>query len=166
MKTLRYDGSPEEYERKLERVVARLGGERLNWDMSREGVWLEFWRDGQLYRFEHSKSKAAAHGFALDRMVDVLAQLVLGLEDLARLADRGIYELSTWLEGLKALPQAPEVPSFLRFMGFGEVPSDIAVVRARYKELAKSMHPDVSGMDEDMRALNEAIKRAEAFYLR
>ena len=34
----------------------------------------------------------------------IFAQLVKTLEDIARMVERGIYDLSTWIEGMKTLP--------------------------------------------------------------
>ena len=41
---------------------------------------------------------------------DCFAQIVLSLEDLARMAERGIYELQTWLSGMQYLPPPVVVP--------------------------------------------------------
>lgn len=85
----------------------------------------------------------------------------MAIEDLARLSERGIYEIQTWLKGLKALPPAgPSLPSFFTFMGFTTVPDSVEDVRARFKELAKQMHPDSGGNVEDFRNLHDQAEKA------
>ena len=97
--------SPELYEDKLVRVMARLGIEEgdYNYDWSRQECWVEFRYKGELYRFSHSVKNAQEHGISLQYGSDAFAQVVLSLEDLARMVERGIYDLSTWVAGMKAL---------------------------------------------------------------
>jgi len=50
-----YKGDPDFYERKLARIMERMGTTdcKHNWD--RRGIaWIEFRLKGQLYRFDHS----------------------------------------------------------------------------------------------------------------
>ncbi len=159
--TIKQYGSGYSYERKLVRVMERLGvGEadfNYNWD--RHGAWIEFRLKGELYRFDHSVDKARARGINLSFGSDCFAQLVLSLEDLARMVERGIYELSTWVAGMKYLPPAVEGPSFFRALGFAEIPSG-PEVKARYRGLAKVAHPDAGGRQEDFEALQRAAEQA------
>lgn len=152
--------SPEKYEHKLELVMKRMGAEDCNYDFSRHGAWVEFRLKGQLYRFDHTKEKAAALGIKLNYGSDCFAQIVLSLEDLARMSERGIYELQTWLSGLKYLPPPEIVPDCLRTLGFEEVPASAEDVKARFKGLAKKAHPDAGGSQERFVALQEAAKQA------
>ena len=99
MATRKQYASPESYELKLERVIERMGATDYNYNWDRHGAWVEFRLKGQLYRFDHSVEKAQARGFKLTYGSDVFAQLVIALEDLARIAERGIYEIRTWLGG-------------------------------------------------------------------
>ena len=74
--------------------------------------------------------------------------MVLTLEDIARMTERGIYELQTWISGLKALPpSAPLDPCFVA-LGFDKMPEDISEVNAAYRRLAKAMHPDGGGTEQ------------------
>ena len=95
-------GDVSTYEGKLENVMKRLGAEEYNFDWSRTACWVEFRYKGQLYRFEHSVENAKMHGQHIVYGSDVFAQVVLALEDLARMTERGIYELQTWNIGMKA----------------------------------------------------------------
>lgn len=151
-----------DYESKLARVIARFGipeeDVEYNWD--RFGAWVQFRLKGDLYRFEHSIEKAAAKGTKLAYGSDAFAQIVLTLEDLARMQERGIYELSTWVAGLKFLPPAVEVPTFFKQLGFTEIPASINEVRERYRTLVKQMHPDSGGNIQDFQAMQKASEQA------
>lgn len=135
-------GAADNYERKLERVMERLGVEEFNFNWDRWSCWVQFRYKGELYQFEHSVEKARSRGQKLDYGSDAFAQVVLALEDLARMVERGIYELQTWVAGMKYLPPPVEVPSFFRFLGFEQIPSGPEEVTARYRTLVKQMHPD------------------------
>ena len=158
---------PEAYEDKLNRVMERLGVEKYNFDWSRLACWVEFYYKGQLYRFEHSVQNAKEHGVNIQYGSDAFAQLVLTLEDIARMTERGIYELQTWVAGLKALPKASEVPDCLKTLGFTALPS-ADELKSRYRELAKISHPDnaKSGSEEYFRQIKEAYDEAERLITR
>lgn len=117
---------------------------------------------GSFYRFEHTLEKAKSGPQPLTYGSDCFAQIVLALEDLARMAERGIYELSTWLEGMKYLPPPTVIPECFRILGFDTVPTATEEVRARYKELAKTLHPDAGGSNEDFKRINDAMQMAIA----
>ncbi|MEG1391240.1 MAG: J domain-containing protein [Angelakisella sp.] len=132
------------YEQKLKNVMERLGIEKYNYDWTRQNCFVEFYLGGQFYRFEHSLEKAKATGQKIQWVSDLFAQLVLTLEDIARMKERGIYELGTWIEGLKALPPAESIPSCFTVLGFTVIPTREELSK-RYKQLAKISHPDVGG---------------------
>ena len=150
---------PETYEAKLEKVMARLGVEQYDYDWSRFACWVQFTYKGQPYRFEHSVENAKAHGVNIRYGSDVFAQVVLSLEDLARMVERGIYDLSTWVAGMKYLPAAAAVEPCFAGLGFIERPSSEDEVRAQYKRMAKGLHPDAGGSAEAFRALEENYRR-------
>ena len=105
--------SPEQYETKLEKVMARLGVESYDYDWNRHDCWVSFTYKGQPYRFTHSVKNAKEHNIDLRYGSDAFAQVVLSLEDLARMVERGIYDLSTWVAGMKYLPAAETVRNIL-----------------------------------------------------
>ena len=152
--------SADQYETKLARVMERLGVEEYDWNWDRHGCWVQFRYRGELYRFDHSIEKAQTRGIKLRYGSDAFAQVVLALEDLARMVERGIYELSTWVAGMKYLPPPIEIPSFFRFLGFEQIPSGPEEVQERYRTLAKQMHPDGGGNEEDFLKLKDAAERA------
>ncbi|MDA8346954.1 MAG: J domain-containing protein [Thermaerobacter sp.] len=162
--TYAYSGNVALYVGKLERTTKRFGASDLKWGVGSDEAWVEFRLKGQLYRFDHSMQKAAARGIKLKRGTDAFAQLVLALEDLARLAERGIYELQTWLSGMKALPPVAQVPSFLQYLRFEEIPASLDDVKDRYRTLALDMHPDKGGNPEDWHKLADAMEQATRYY--
>lgn len=156
---------PSEYERKLSRVMERLGARDMRFDYTRAGLaWVEFRYKGELYRFEHSVSKAQAKGLNLRFGSECFAQLVLSLEDLARMVERGIYDLSQWISGMKLLPAGVEVPGCFLALGFDRIPSSVEDVKRAYHEVAKRAHPDAGGSAERFRALQMARDQALAHF--
>lgn len=153
-------GSLDYYEGKLERVAERLGVARLDWNADRHGCWVSFVYKGQMYRFDHSVTNARTHGIDLTYGSDAFAQVVLALEDLARMVERGIYDLQTWVAGLKYLPAPTKIPECLRILGFVDVPADAAAVSERYRQLAKVAHPDAGGNTGEFQALRQAYQDA------
>lgn len=146
------------YEKKLARVMERLGAEEHNFDWGRHGGWVEFRYHEQLYRFDHSVEKARAKGQNIRYGSDAFAQIVLALEDLARLVERGLYDLQNWIEGMKFLPPPPTVPECFKKMGFERIPTSEEVER-RYRHLAKRWHPDL--LKDDGTAFKELQQATE-----
>ncbi|HHY67880.1 MAG TPA: J domain-containing protein [Alicyclobacillus sp.] len=157
-------GRPEQYERKLSNVMERLVVEKYDFNWDRWGCWVQFQYKGQLYRFEHSVEKAKAKGIDLVYGSDAFAQLVLALEDLARIAERGIYDLQSWVEGMKYLPPSTEIPECFRVLGFDSIPSGVDEVTERYRALAKQKHPDVGGSAEEFTKLQRAVEEAKQYF--
>lgn len=153
---------PDFYERKLDNVMARFGVETYNWDFSRSGGWVEFVYKGQLYRFENSVQNARDHGFNLNYGSDAFAQLVLALEDLARIVERGIYDLSNWIAGMKALPTPVYVPDCFRALGLDHIPSEDELKKA-YHEKVNIAHPDKGGTSNAFQAVTTAYNDSLKF---
>ncbi len=166
MATKKKYGDSDSYERKLERVMERIGVKEFTYNFDRHGCWIEFQYRNDLYRFEHSIEKAKAKGINLRYGSDAFAQVVLALEDLARMVERGIYELGTWVAGMKFLPPPIEVPSFIKFLGFDQIPSGPEDIKERFRQLAKTMHPDVGGSEEDFIKLKDASEKAIKYFER
>ena len=153
-----------DYENKLERVMKRLGVQKYTFNYDRLGMaYVEFQYKGQVYRFDHSIEKAAKRGITLKKSSDAFAQIVLSLEDLARMVERGIYELQTWVSGMRALPAAVEIPSFIQFMGFTEIPKREDEIKQKYRDLSKLMHPNAGGNPDDFIKLKDAYDKALAY---
>lgn len=150
------------YENKLKKVMERLGVEKYNWDFSRTGGWVEFMYKGQLYRFDHNIENARSHGFNLSYGSDAFAQIVLALEDLARIVERGIYDLSNWIAGMKALPAPVYIPDCFRVLGLDHIPSEDELKRA-YREKANTTHPDKGGSPDAFHAVTSAYEDSLKF---
>lgn len=155
----------ENYEAKLEKVMSRLGIEKYNYNWNRFSCWVEFTYKGQLYRFSHSIENAEEHGQKVRYGSDVFAQVVLALEDLARMVERGIYDLSTWVAGMKYLPPSQKIPDCFRVLGYDSIPENADDVVHRYKQLAKSAHPDTGGSDEQFQTLSSAFDQAKKYFV-
>ena len=165
--------SAEHYAGKLARVMERLGVDfkdanrqkrDYNWNFDRFGCWVEFRLKGELYRFDHSIEKARARGILLQNGSDAFAQVVLALEDLARMVERGVYDLSTWVAGMKYLPPPLEVPGFFESLGFAEIPSGPEEVFARYRSLAKALPPEAGGNGNEFMRLKNAAEQAARYF--
>lgn len=148
-------GKTENYEKKLQNIMAEFGAEHYNYDWTRHDCFIEFSIAGQMYRFEHSIEKAKATGQKIAFVSDLFAQLVLALQDLLRLKKRGIYELSIWLEGMKLLPPPKQIADCYKALGFTEEPLSEEDIKRHYTALAKVVHPDVGGNAAEFDALNK-----------
>ena len=164
----RYNGDQGFFERKLERAAERLSAAAgspvcgLDWGWGRQDCWVLFYYRGQPYQFRHSMAAALARGYKFTRGLDVFAQLVYGIEDLARLVERGLYDLGVWIEPFKALPAPSDVPDCLRRLGFDRAPRSREEVVAHYHTMARLQHPDnqETGDEQAMVLLNRAKDEA------
>lgn len=155
-------GDVSNYEAKLQKVMKRLGVDNYYYDWTRRSCFVEFWLDGQYYRFDHSIENAKAHGQNVVYGSDVFAQVVLALEDIARITERGIYELQTWISGLKSLPPANHLQPCFSALGFSQRPESVEDVKLAYKRLAKVMHPDGGGSDNAFQTLTQNFEKCIA----
>lgn len=153
--------APENYEAKLERVMSRLGVDEYDYDWSRHGGWVSFKYKGSAYHFEHSVENAAQRGVKLKYGSDAFAQLVLSLEDLARMVERGIYDLSVWVAGMEYLPAATVVEPCFAALGFTKRPKSKEELAKQYKHMAKALHPDVGGDASAFQMLCENFERCK-----
>ena len=112
--------------------------------------------------FEDSTENAKSHGQNIRYGSDVFAQVVLTLEDIARMTERGIYELQTWICGLKSLPAATSMPACFAVLQFDSLPTE-AEIRERYRQLSKSSHPDSGGTVDMFQKLTDATNEALAY---
>ena len=92
---------------------------------------------------------------------DAFAQLVLSLEDLARMVERGIYDLSVWVAGMKYLPAPKELEPCFAALGFTKRPQSQEELSKQYKLMAKALHPDSGGDADAFRQLCENYKQCK-----
>lgn len=161
-----YEGTWDFYRGKLRRSLDRMHAKDVSMGDDDNGVWVEFRYKDEPHRFEHTLRKAAALGVPLAGPRDCLAQLAYGLEDLARLSERGIYDLGSWIVGMKALPGwISSLPRWAGILEFDRMPAGIDDVVERYRRLSRSAHPDLpGGRDERMRDLNAAMAEARTYF--
>jgi hypothetical protein len=159
--------SNDEYERKLRRVMERLDVQEYRFDYSRFNAWVQFTYKGGQYHFEHSPENARVHDQKIEYGSDCFVQIVYSLEDIARMVERGIYDLSVWVSGMKMLPAAVDestkLPACFVRLGFTEIPESEAAVDEKFKRLTRVVHPDSGGDNEGMKALIEAREQAKAY---
>jgi hypothetical protein len=150
-------GDVNNYEKKLKRVMDRLEIEKYDYNWDRISSYVEFEYKGELYRFEQNKDNAQFRGIEIQYGTDCFAQLVLTLEDIARMVERGIYDLQTWVTGIKCLPS--EKPFFYKVLN---LPDNFTMeeLEKRYKELIKKCHPDVGGSEEEFILVRRAYEYA------
>ncbi|HHW91173.1 MAG TPA: J domain-containing protein [Firmicutes bacterium] len=160
----RYYGSPEVYERKLDDVMKRFQVDSYNFNWDRWGCWVEFRFKGELYRFEHSIEKAKTQGIDLRSGAEAFAQVVLTLEDLARMVERGVYDLSTWVTGMRYLPDAMETPEIFKKLGFVQVPAAPEEVKDRYRNLAKKIVAAQGSDNEELEKLKQTAEQALKYF--
>lgn len=154
------------YEKKLQNVMKRLGVEKYEYDWTRNTSYISFYYKGQWYRFDHSIEKANASGkMKLTCGTDTFAQIVIALEDLSRMVERGIYDLSVWVAGMKFLPKKNELPGCFRILAFtGSEYPDESTLKERYHMLVKQMHPDSGGNTEMLMNVKHAYDECLAYY--
>lgn len=152
-----YSGDTATFEKKLGRVMERLGVKKYqyDWTQSKNGssCFIEMHYGGSVYRFENSTEKSAKCGRNLVYVSDLFAAVIYSLEGLARAVEQGIFTLDMLLAGVPALPaSAPLEPCFAA-LGFSEMPAGAEQVRQQYRRLSKVMHPDAGGDETAFRAL-------------
>ena len=103
-----YSSTTEDIEKKLHRVMGRLGVEKYdyNWTQSRAGgsCYVEMLYKGSTYRFENDAQKSAKCGRGLTYVSDLFAAVVYSREGLVRAVEQGIFTLDMLLTGVPALP--------------------------------------------------------------
>ena len=153
-----YSGDTTAMEKKLARVMERLGVKKYqcDWNQSRtdSSCWVEMRYGASTYRFENSAQKSASCGRNLVYVSDLLASVVYSLEGLARAVEQGIFTLDMLLAGVPALPEAATMEPCFKAMRFSQRPTTEAEVEKQYRRMAKVMHPDAGGSDAEFTALN------------
>ena len=147
-----YSGDTAAFEKKLGRVMERLGVQKYqcDWTQGKNGssCYVEMRYGGSVYHFENSTEKSAKCGRGLTYVSDLFAAVVYSLEGLARAVEQGIFTLDMLLAGVPALPAAQPLEPCFAALGFSSRPDNAEEVKTQYKRMAKVMHPDAGG-DKD-----------------
>ena len=89
-------------EKRVINIMTRLKIEDYHFNWDRDSCYIEFSYQEQSYRLDHSITKAKEKGvFGLRNGLDCLMELVLTLEDLCKIIERGTYKLETWVAGME-----------------------------------------------------------------
>ena len=157
-----YRGDMTAFEKKLGRVMERLGVEKYQYDWTqRKGgssCFVEMQYAGRTYRFENSTEKSAECGRNLVYVSDLFAAVIYSLEGLARAVEQGIFTLDMLLTGVPTLPPAVQLEPCFYAMGFSSRPTSAEEVKAQYRRMAKAIHPDAGGDERAFTTLNENYK--------
>ena len=152
------------FEGRLRKVMERFAVQDYDWNYDRWGAWVSFRLKDELYRFEHTVDKARSHGIHIHFGTDCFAEIVLCMEDLVRMVERGVYGVQTWVAGMRVLPQAFETPACFTALGFPEVPATVEDVEARFRSLASKVHAEAGGDQEAMGTLTAAAEEATSYF--
>lgn len=165
--TISFSTPLEKARKKLDVAMARLNATDLHYGHAGDSsgdytVKISFKYKEQKYVFEYSRKRAEYYGYRYPQDKDVMIAVILAISDLAKIADRGVFDFGKLAEGFKELPLIT-VPSWAKFMGFQTQPRNIQEVRSRYNELVKgSMRPETN--PEDFRELQKAWELAQQFF--
>ncbi len=157
--TLKISQDASVYEKKLKRIVEKLGVTKVEYDWGRKDAFISFWYKGGYFRFEHSAEKAATMFTNVTRGTQCFIILVLALEDLTRVISRGVYDLSVWVSGMKSLPEPTSLPNWAIMLGFTSMPETAEDIERQFRKLSKIHHPDVKGDPEVFRSIELARKQ-------
>ena len=151
-----------EYEKRLHTAFKRMGVTDYHFDYRRKDAFVDFIYKGRAYRLEHSVEKSQNCDRHADRCVwgsDCFAQIVLTIQDLARMAGRKIYDLSVFIDGLP--PALPEpIPDCFLTLGLDHAPKDRDEIKSAYRRMAAGCHPDAGGSDAEFHRLQKAYQEA------
>lgn len=152
--------------KKLGNAISRLGATDFDYGVSQSkddaSAYVSFKYKTNTYRFEYSKARAAYFGVDIPQQKDVLIVLVNGIVDLARLADRGVFDFGQLIQGFKAL-EFIELPKWAVFMGFNTRPVNFQQVKERFNALVKgAMNPNTNR--DDYQNLQESLKMAKQYF--
>ena len=81
--------SAEKYEKKLEKVMSRIGATKYDYDWGRKSCYVQFLYKGKAYRFENSVEALQSRKIDIAYGSDALAILDLDDESIARLKQQG-----------------------------------------------------------------------------
>ena len=152
--------------KKLENAITRLGATDFDHGTSTgkndASAYVKFTYKGSIYRFEYSRSRAQYFGINIPQQKDIFIVLVNGIVDLARLAERGVFDFGQLIQGFKAL-EFIEIPKWAVFMGFNSRPLNFQQVKERFNTLVKgAMNPETN--PDDYKQLQDFMKIAKQYF--
>ncbi|UNC92978.1 J domain-containing protein [Candidatus Contubernalis alkaliaceticus] len=148
------------YEKKLDRIMKNLKINKYDYNWDRYGSWIQFHYKEDLYRLEHNIEKARIQGIIIHYGSEAFAQIVLALEDLYKVINRGIYNLDTWLSGMRLPSEINNTNEYYELLGFTQKPSSVNEIWEQYHKRIKNLDLDNNGTKPAAEALKEAAERA------
>ena len=132
------------YQNKLEKIMIKLDIEKYNYRWTKTDAYIRFKYKNQWYQLNHNIEKANINRTSDNKLIygsDVFAQLVLALEDLSRMSEYNIYDLSEWLSNME-VTYNNELPDCFKKIGFtGIVVPKQDVLEQKIKEYKKVLYP-------------------------
>lgn len=163
-RTKQYRGDIAAFEKKLARVMERLGVEHYQYDwMQQRGgssCYVEMRYGASTYRFENSADKSAECGRNLTYVSDLFGEIVYSLEGLARAVEKGIFTLDMLLVGVPALPAAKPLAPCFAALGFTKQPENAEEIKKQYHKMLLQQHPDTGSGELDIVQLRENYLKA------
>lgn len=157
--------SAEKYEKKLEKVMSRIGATKYDYDWGRKSCYVQFFYKGKAYRFENSVEALQNRKIDIAYGSDAFAILVLDLECIARMMEHGTFDLEhQQISGLQQLPEHTEVPECIRMLTFDYIPTE-EELKKRYRDLSKVYHPDAGGNENSFRNLAKNYAEAQKWLI-
>lgn len=165
-KTIAYKTSFQEALKKLRKALDKIEATGITYELSQNmhnpNAWVTFTYKGQRYKFDYSQMKANYYHLRIPDPKDVFVLLVYAVEDLIRVADRGVFDFGRVIANFKAL-EFIEIPEWAIFMGFNTRPRNMLEVREKYNFLVKnSMNPNTN--KEDFQKLQQAMEIAKQYF--
>ena len=164
--TLSFKTSTTSAIKKLENAITRLGATDFdhgtNTGKNDASAYVKFTYKGSIYKFEYSRSRALYYGVNIPQQKDIFIVLVNGMVDLARLAERGVFDFGQLIQGFKQL-EFIETPAWAIFMGFNSRPLNFQQVKERFNTLVKgAMNPERN--PDDYRQLQDYMQIAKQYF--
>lgn len=150
------------YQSKLEKIMIKLKAEKYNYHWSDKDAYIRFKYKGKWYELKHTLENANKYRTSDNKLKygsDIFAQLVLTLEDLQRMDEYNIYDLSDWLSKMQVYFKN-ELPDCFQKLGFiGYVIPTEEQINTRFLEFMRVLKPENYFGDNDKYEELKEIKK-------
>ncbi len=114
---------------------------------------VEFWADGHYLRFSYSMAKRF-----IDNLYVVMKLIELEVDEVLNGKKEFVEFLYTFSSDSDRKEIRKDLQEAKKTLGLGEDECDLNVIDKTYKELARSLHPDMGGNLEEFQKINKAHK--------
>lgn len=147
---------------KLNNVFKKLNIEKFRYKYGNDFAFVNFNIDKSWYQINHSTKNADKNTKSLAGS-DMFAEIVLSIEELSHLQDRGICSFQDIVSVFELKAGAVKLPDCFKKLGFdGRYMPSKKHVDYKYNDLAKVLHPDSAF--GDMEKFNELNTAKEECY--